>query len=386
MKALFPLKVLVSALILSAAMTFSPAQASEPSPIPLDVGDMTCPDANVLSGKMLSSVCWDCLFPIRIAGQPINSGNHNSPPRAANTGFCFCPGCGFIGRFGVTVGYWSPSRLVEVVRTPYCMPSLGGEVMGDFSPNVSRINVGQQATAQRGEDASDAIGFAHFHYYTYPILALLGMMDTYDCVDDGVSDFDLLFMSEVYPQWANDSLSHYLTPEAGLFGNIVAALAQPIDCLAATAYKPIDTLFWMSGCWGSHYPLTGHTVENLSPISAASLRVSRGLFLLHRIGLAKRQGGNDAVCKPVRETTMSKSFYRAQQFWPHPETKGGDQFVGGDGSDDRPFDLGSMLPVCCHALGANTMAWGEHRTTIGTGEDYVHLAWRWMDCCVGVCI
>jgi conjugal transfer pilus assembly protein TraU len=36
--------------------------------------DALCPDAEVFSGKILTDVCWGCLFPIRIAGLPIGAG------------------------------------------------------------------------------------------------------------------------------------------------------------------------------------------------------------------------------------------------------------------------------------------------------------------------
>ena len=33
-----------------------------------------CPDAGLLSAKLLTDICWDCIFPIRIAGTSIGSG------------------------------------------------------------------------------------------------------------------------------------------------------------------------------------------------------------------------------------------------------------------------------------------------------------------------
>jgi len=360
----------------------------------VDVGGVTesaaleliCPDASVFSNRMVSSVCWECLFPIRIAGADMGSQGNKAPSRAAG-GFCYCPGCGFYGRFGVTVGYWSPSRIWESTQ-PYCFPSLGGITMSDLSPFASMLTRGTQGARPTGADRGDKPGFSQFHVYSYPIVALLGIIDQYDCVDDGVSEFDILFMGEMFPNWANDELSAYLNPESSLFGNPAGALAQPIDCLSATiTYAPIDSLFWVAGCWGSHFPLTGHTDGKMaSPIQSASLRLSRSFFMLHRIGLTKRQGGWDAVCKPQIEPIMSKSFYRAQQFWPMPESGAAFSFPSGDGSLDDPISMGPMQPTCCHALGANTLTWGEWRSGGPMIQDQVHLVWRWVDCCVGVCI
>lgn len=352
--------------------------------------ELNCPNASVFGPKMMTSVCWECMFPIRIAGASIAGGGHKAPSGAANTGFCYCPGCGLVGKFGVTVGYWSPSRLIEQVTQPMCFPGLGGVTMGDYSPFVDKIQIGRQGGGIR-DGAQNHPGLSHFHYYSYPILAILGMMDTYDCVDDGISDFDLLWASEaVFPNWTDDSLSIFLNPEANLFANVASFLVQPVDCITSTInYRPIDSMFWIAGCWGSMYPLTGYTPGGTaSPIQAASLRTSRSLFLLHRIGMAKRQGGNDAVCKPVREPIMSKSFYRQQQFWPMPESGGRMPGNVGEGSAAAPFGFGSMLPTCCHSIGASSMAWGEWRRGVPVTEEgaNIQLAWRWVDCCVGVCI
>lgn len=356
------------------------------------IDSLMCPDANIFGTKMLSNVCWDCMFPIRIAGKSVGFSRNKAPSGAANTGVCFCRGCGIIGKFGVTVGYWSPSRIIENVKKPFCYPSLGGLKLGDYSPFISKLQVGNQG-GHHITGGSNEMGLTHFHYYSYPILAILGLMDVFDCVDDGISDFDMLHASEVFPNWTNDSLSIFLNPEALLFGNVAAWLAQPVDCVAATTMqKPIDVLFWVSGCWGSHYPLSGFTdPRGSSPIEAASLRSSRALYMLHRLGFAKRQGGNDAVCKPKRETFMSKSFYKLQQFWPMAESGSGMRTYGlgeapEEGSDEQPFQFGSMLPTCCHSIGASSATWGEWRRIPVTGEENIQLAWRWIDCCVGVCI
>lgn len=351
----------------------------------LDAGDMTCPDANIFSGSMFSDVCWDCLFPIRIAGVDVGSQGNNSPPGAANGPLCYCPGCGYYGRIGVTVGYWSPSRIIEQVRSPYCFPSLGGTEMSDFSSAISKLNIGRHATGHTLDSTTPGTSYGHWHYYTYPILAILGLFDQYDCIDDGIDDFDLVFVSEIFPNWADDELSSYLNPEAAMFANPIAMAAGPIDCVAATAMNPIDSLFWVSGCWGSNYPLAGRIWDEGSPQRGASLRTSRALFLLSRLGFITRQMGDDAYCKGQRTPVLVKSMFRKQQMWPLPETSSGAHWEG-DGGEGSPFDVGSMLPVCCHPLGASTLAWGEWRQIPAVAEDYVYLNWKWVDCCVGVCI
>lgn len=351
------------------------------------VGDMICPSANIMSSLLLTNVCWECFFPLRIMGATVaNIGSHNAPLRAAS-GTCFCPNCGIIGTFGVTVGMWQPARIVETVRTPWCFPGLGGITLPNVSPFVSSMKRGVPFSNTTAEDRTVNTSFQHFHYYSVPILAILGLIDIFDCIDSGITDFDLLWVSETFPNWQDDELSIFLNPEAPLFGNPAALLAQPIDCLGANIYQPVDALFWIAGCWGSNYPLGGYVTQP-NHAKAASLRVNRALFLLHRIGMAKRQGGQDGLCGGVREPIMTKSFYRKQHYWPLPETgmRAPLSAGGADGSPGFPLPSGSFLPTCCHALGTDSMLWGEFRRIPGVGEDQMHLVWRWNDCCVGVCI
>ena len=41
---------------------------------PLQADDPGCPDAELFSGKLITDICWGCLFPIRIAGLSIGGG------------------------------------------------------------------------------------------------------------------------------------------------------------------------------------------------------------------------------------------------------------------------------------------------------------------------
>lgn len=106
------LRTLVVMLVLGASI---PAKA-----------ELTCPDAGLLSGKLLTDVCWSCIFPIRVAGLPLGSGN--VPSGASNKSFCLCEDNLGVPRPGIVTSMWEPARLIELVRTPGCSPSLGGFV------------------------------------------------------------------------------------------------------------------------------------------------------------------------------------------------------------------------------------------------------------------
>ena len=77
--------------------------------------DPLCPDAEVWSGKLITDICWGCLFPIRIAGGAMGSGDY--PSSATDQVFCTCNDPNGIPDVGMTLGLWSPARMIELVTT-----------------------------------------------------------------------------------------------------------------------------------------------------------------------------------------------------------------------------------------------------------------------------
>ena len=73
---------------------------------------------------------------------------------------------------------------------------------------------------------------------------------------------------------------------------------------------------------------------------------------------AGRELTDTILCRAQLEPFLPKSQYQLSQAYPRPE------------ANNR------------HAIGASTFAWGEHRALPGVGEDFVHLVWRWLDCCL----
>ena len=72
----------------------------------------------------ITDICWSCILPITIGratianfgGQEDNGGNPSNP-------ICTCV---VNPTIGLSIGFWEPARHVEVVRKPFCLPSLGG--------------------------------------------------------------------------------------------------------------------------------------------------------------------------------------------------------------------------------------------------------------------
>ena len=376
--------------------------------LPLNAKDLQCPDAELFGAKLITGVCWSCMFPVYLSGFKMFDGRVDRPAGASNDRVCFCSGDlseGKLPTIGFTVGMFMPSRLVEVVRKPWCFPSLFGADMGD--PNVmdGSLAYGGSGRYKNNMDA-EAHAFWTWHLYAFPLMEIMELLDLPQCNTDNYSSFDLMFVSETFPHWYDSQLAFLVNPEAMLFGTPVAQAAGLADCAAASVDDPTNSVFWMAGCWGSHYPLTGHTGTGSAPITA-SLAASRALFLLGRLGFLKRTVGSDTLCGGKKMPVLTKSQYRFQQLFPVPESNNNDAGsnppppeINIANAGDPPsapeadldpaatkvpnINIGNVRGGCCHALGENTMLWGEWRTRPATGQDFVYLLWRWTDCCVGV--
>ena len=127
--------------------------------------------------------------------------------------------------------------------------------------------IGQGDVAQNMDDGTKQ-SFYQVHLYVYPVLYLLELLLDFVCLEQ--DKFDLVYMTELDPFWADDEKNAILNPEGILFGNPIAQAACAADCIAATAHLPMDTLFWCGGCLGSLYPFSGHVNETYGNVQTQS--------------------------------------------------------------------------------------------------------------------
>jgi conjugal transfer pilus assembly protein TraU len=297
----------------------------------------------------VTDVDWMGVFPIKIGGITVASFDAEDTETVGTSPICFCsdrpPPLNALP--GIPVSFWEPVRLIEVVRDPYCFPSLGGM---DLSPTIQGFgtNSGTQATDEHH-------AFYQVHYYNYPLFALLELVLDFACLEN--STFDLAYVTELDPLWNVPELAALLTPETFLFANPASIAACAADCVAATAGFPLDGLFWCEGCWGGVYPLNGAlSAGNASPQQASALVASRMLFKLHRQGLLWGTVGVEGLCQKYPMPIMRKSQYKLQLAYPK---------------------RGRVFP-----LGRSDIAWGVGASFPVAGEDFVYVVWRKRDCCV----
>ena len=318
----------------------------------INASDLLCPNADFWGEKMLTGICWSCLFPIRLGGFTLFDGDNGLPDGVTQETICECNTKG-LPDIGITGGAWLPARLVEVVRKPYCSPILGGT---SFNQGV-RLWGGRKEVEGDGSDKT----YYNFHYWAFPLYMILQLFVQNNCNAGGFRNLDMMYMSELDPTWNIDELAFFMNPEAVIFANPLAIAACTVDCATTSASKPLDSLFWCAGCWGNLYPFTGNIASDASPPRDTSLLTARLLSSLHRKGLAHKTYGDAALCSGQIYPMIPKQQYKLSTLFPIAEASSGN---------------------CCHWIGESTFKWGENRIIPGTGEDYVYLIWRYTDCCL----
>lgn len=312
----------------------------------------------------VGDVCWSCLMPIKVAGVRMSDEGVSDPDTDAPA-VCACQS-GPVLRPGFNLTFWEPVRMAEVVREPYCFPTLGGISM-DASGMPSAPAHGRSASrgiAHEGKTTGDGFStspthtaFYQAHWYHTPWLFVLQVLLDTTCLEN--APYDLAYITEVDPIW-NDALAAFiLAPESALFAQPVAAAACALDCAAATLNAPRPELFWCSGCQGSLYPLSGWVAVMNSPLQAWHLIANRMSVKLAREGLLWAAYGRKGQCGPYFEPIPRKDVWRTQLVHPTPTASGS----------------------CCHPIGAPTMLWGVGKTYPAGGEDGAILLWRKRDCC-----
>ncbi|MEM1298219.1 MAG: TraU family protein [Pseudomonadota bacterium] len=320
-----------------------------------------CQDELILSPRLITDICWDCIFPITVAGQTLapfgtkpqstdaaGQGANSADP--VTSAICFCDDQFGVPMLGLTIGMWQPARIIELVRNPGCSPALGGIEL----PTVHRLRLGgAENETQDDEDST----FYYYHIWSFPLLDLLGLFSQDRCNQDGYLDIDALYLSELDPTWVNSTLALYANPESVLFANVAAVTSCIADAVASNAHRPIDAMFWCAGSWGTIYPITGSVLGPSDLPNQLSLLATRAIAANHRRGLARRTMGSDTLCNGLIDPFITKSMYRMSMWSPLPE------------AEDN------------HDIGESTFQWGLGRSIPGIGEDAVYVLWRWTDCC-----
>ena len=305
----------------------------------------------------ITDICWSCLFPITIGSVKIVGSSKFKDTPNPKSPVCLC-NRGNIPTPGITIGFWEPIRVIEVVRTPYCLVSLGGLKVAQ-----GKSYGGFMETRDEHESSSKA--FYHVHQYIYPILSILNLLTDFSCMD--TSSYDLAYISELDPSYSSPNIANFMHPETFLLSNPTSIAACAADCVAAATTKlPLDQLFWCSGCQGSVYPFTGETANHISGVATSQLMVTKQIAKMHRLGLARKTATesssiNGELCSSSFAWRIPKSQYRTQMVYPIPNANG---------------------QYSCNTIGMSDALYSSGREFPYKGEDFAYLIWRKHNCCL----
>jgi len=314
----------------------------------------------------VTDICWRCFFPFRIGGITLakfgeGKKNPNPDDKVSSFPLCFCCPPPFTWIPGIKIGFWEPSRLVEIVRVPFCSPFLGGI-------SLAGIGLGSPGTTENTQPALREV-FYEAHYIFFPLLFLLEfIIGGFGCFDIGGLDY--LYFSEFDPFWHDDELNFIINPDAILFANPIAEAACAADCVAATIGFPINALFWCAGCQGGIYPLTGSSRTIVNETEASLYVMTRLIGRMHRIALATLTSGENAarggVCWDPPLPVIKKSQYKFNMMFPF--RKGG-------------------IGCHCYPLGRSHIQLSIHGYLCPPPfkGNFLYMLWKNRDCCAGIC-
>ena len=314
-----------------------------------------CPSAEVFSGKMLTNLCWECVFPIIVSGVPLSAGPSDAPMGIGNAaGLCICPEPNYISSVGIPTSLWEPVRLIELVRMSGCSEVLNGSKLPFDKLNQGLDQSNESTRENDPTEPQGSLSKRHYHYYSYPILQITNAWLPKNCAPMAFMDVDVLYMSEIDPTWNYDEIAFFTHPEVALIASPLGIIACIPDAFLAQLNMPLDLLYWCAGAWGIMFPNTGHVNYAPDNYQSTSLMAARVLYQLHRRGMEYRTKGGDAMCGGTLDAWLPKTQYRFSVFHPVAETEYNH---------------------------VHELLWSIGRTIPVTGEDPVYLIWRWIDCC-----
>ena len=269
-----------------------------------NINSYACKENTQALSDIISDLCYECIFPITVAGVTLIQGPMDDPNPSSRTPICICTDP--FPRIGIPVSYFEPSRIIEVVSEPYCFPSFGfkGSLGADGMLGGNKQKNG--TTSKRN--------FMQTHYVIFPILSMLQLVMDFVCLES--SSVDYAYITEVDPLWNSDTLSTIISPEALLFGNPVTNLACIADSVGANFGRPIDVLFWCMGSWGNAYPMSGSQPAKDSYLGDITAIASKLIYKLHRELILWGSVGNKGLCGNYPMPIWKKTAYRLQPVLP----------------------------------------------------------------------
>ena len=323
--------------------------------------DMSCQGQ---TSKVLSNICIECFFPLRMAIQ-IGGGGSGSLPDDKAAPICICPApFPIFFRIGFVGGGWLPEGILEATPTAYCSSTLGGISLGS--------EPGKDGTAGWSAGGGSMTHW-NVHYYKFPLGQIASMLSGFACAIPMGSDFSApAMLSELDPTWNDPQLAALKNPE-GLPPDVGMPLLQAA-CAAEYATMQANSGFygshWCTGGSGPTYPLSGMITNSGNPAYMAAHASSRLLDGMYRLGLQRKTWGSQAqICHGQGEYRHAtpKNGHRLQQV--APERESGNHRIG----DDWNGGVASGVPVP-----PGLRVQGSEINNM----NHIFINWKYYECCV----
>ena len=266
---------------------------------------------------LITDICYDCMFPISIAGAQINMGlsADDYDSGASKNSICSCSNSLSIG---VPSSFWEPIYMVDSTNVAGCMPLLGGI---QINPPTNSAEQGAVVNTNAQIGGTSRAAFMQINEYVNPVMTTLGIISDNPCLDN--RGFDTPYVSWADPTWNDDALAMILTPYAYPFAGIPSIAAEAPDAIAATSGFALEQLFWTAGAWGSMYPVTGNVSTANTPEQVSHLLIARIFAKLHAAGVQQTTAGPNAQescgSMGVPEFLMDKRQYKTNRTFPFPD-------------------------------------------------------------------
>ena len=269
--------------------------------------------------NLVTDICYDCMFPITIAGGALSLGVNGDDydDGAGSAPECVCANDLSVG---TPSSFWQPHYMADSTNKPGCMPMLAGV---DINPPYNASEYGADSRTNLHIGGTSQGSFQHVNEYINPVMSALGVISQSPCLDN--RSFDVPYVSWADPTWNDDALALILTPYAYPFANLTSVAAEIPDAIAATFSFPLPQLFWVAGAWGPVYPLTGNVSAAHSPEQVSHLLITRLFAKLHAAGSQQSTAGAAALqsCGSVGvpELIMDKRQYKTNRTFPFPDNR-----------------------------------------------------------------
>jgi len=307
--------------------------------------------------NLLTDICWECLYPVTMAGIPLSTGTaEDYQSRVDTSPVCLCSNQ---LKAGIPTSFWEPLYMADQSNIPGCFPLLGGVQI------ASPMNAMQYGTAggRSSHGTADHVSFYQVNLYINPALYIMGALTDSSCLD--TRGFDAPYVSFLDPTHGDDTLAALIEPQAFAFASLPAVLIGTLDAIQVNAMQFGNQYIpWWFGSWGSAYPHTGHTKETSSD-SNGRLLTARLLDKMHNLGVMTTAAGDGAMCGYVPQLQMDKRQYKFSRLLPFPEQK--------------------TLGTCCSPIGRSTILSGTGTNAPLSGYNNTgYFIFRKRDCCSGI--